>query len=130
MLKSFYLSYIRNVKHRNILFNFIFKPGPKNKSNIFNINKKMASGGSVRLYEEDDRLDERLLNQISKWIMYDRLPSLARNLGFSDAEISRIMIHYRTPEEHCFQVLNLFETCNQIMKISNFLIRFCHDLSL
>ena len=62
---------------------------------------KMATGGPGRavphLYEEDDVLDERLLNQISKWIMYHRLPSLARHLGISDAEISRIMIHYSTP---------------------------------
>ena len=67
----------------------------------------MASGGSDRLYEEDDVLDERLLNQISKWIMYNRLPSLARHLGFSDAEISRIMIASRDPEEQCFQVNSL-----------------------
>ena len=70
----------------------------------------MASGGSERLYEEDDVLDHRLLNQISKWIMYNRLPSLARHLGFSDAEITRIMIPHRTPEEHCFQVAILVKT--------------------
>ena len=64
----------------------------------------MASGGSERLYEEDDRVDERLLNQMSKWIMYNRLPSLARHLGFSDAEISRVMFASRDPEEQCFQV--------------------------
>ena len=56
--------------------------------------------------EEDDVLDLRLLNQISKWIMYSRLPSLARHLGISDAEISRIMIPHTTPEEQCFQVQN------------------------
>ena len=67
----------------------------------------MATGGSERLYEEDDVLDEKLLNQISKWIMYNRLPSLARNLGFSDAEISRILFAHRDPEEQCFQVLVL-----------------------
>ena len=67
----------------------------------------MASGGSERLYEEDDVLDERLLNQISKWIMYNRLPSLARHLGFSDAEITRIMFASRDPEEQCFQVCTL-----------------------
>ena len=65
---------------------------------------KMASGGYDRLYEEDDRLDERLLNQISKWIMFNRLPSLARHLGFSDAEITRVMFASRDPEEQCFQV--------------------------
>ena len=80
----------------------------RTKDNSSNINKKMASNGSERLYEEDDLLDERLLNQISKWIMYDRLPFLARHLGLSDAEISRIRFYYRSPEEHCFQVLILF----------------------
>ena len=64
----------------------------------------MASGRSDRLYEEDDLLDERLLNQISKWIMYNKLPSLARHLGFSDAEISIIMFGHHDPEEQCFQV--------------------------
>ena len=64
----------------------------------------MATGYVHRLYEEDDRLDERLLNTISQWILYHRLPSLARDLGLSDAEISRIMIPSRTPEEQSFQV--------------------------
>ena len=70
----------------------------------------MASGGSERLYEEDDVLDHRLLNQISKWIMYNRLPSLAQHLRFSDAEISRILIPHKTPEEQCFQVAILVKT--------------------
>ena len=41
----------------------------------------MATGGwdtSVRVYEEDDKVDEKLLNQLSKWILYNRLPWLAR----------------------------------------------------
>ena len=64
----------------------------------------MASEQTGRIYDEDDKPDERLLNQISKWIMYHRLPSLARHLGISDAEISRIIIPSSTPEEQCFQV--------------------------
>ena len=68
----------------------------------------MATGGrdstAVRVYKEDDKLDERLLNQLSKWIMYHRLPHLARNLGFSMAEISRIITPNNTPEEQIFQV--------------------------
>ena len=72
---------------------------------IFDVTMATGGGGSTpRLYDEDDRLDERLLNQISKWIMYNRLPSLARHLGISDADITRIMIPSRTPEEQCFQV--------------------------
>ena len=65
----------------------------------------MASGGvAFHVFEEDDKLDEKILDQISKWIFYHRLPSLARHLGFSEAEISRIIIPSRTPEEQCFQV--------------------------
>ena len=67
----------------------------------------MATGGwdtSVRVYEEDDKVDEKLLNQLSKWILYNRLPWLARNLGFTQAEIFRIMIPFNTPEEQIFQV--------------------------
>ena len=63
----------------------------------------MASGTMNRLYEEDDCLDIKLLNQLSKWILYNRLPSLARHLGFHEAEIS-IILAYRDPEEQCFQV--------------------------
>ena len=71
----------------------------------------MATGGwdgSVRVYEEDHKVDEKLLNQLSKWILYNRLPWLARNLGFTQAEISRIMIQTIFPEEQIFQV-NLSE---------------------
>ena len=67
----------------------------------------MATGGwygSVRAYEEDDRVDEKLLNQLSKWILYNRLEWLAGNLGFTPAEISRITTQYVTPEEQIFQV--------------------------
>ena len=55
----------------------------------------MATGGwdgSVRVYEEDDKVDEKLLNQLSKWILYNRLPWLARNLGFTDTEIVHVMM--------------------------------------
>ena len=64
----------------------------------------MATGGVRRIYEEDDPVDDSLLNQLSKWILYHRLPSLARDLGISDAEISRIMIPSRAPEEQIFKV--------------------------
>ena len=67
----------------------------------------MATGGwdrSVRVYEEDDKVDEKLLNQLSKWILYNRLPWLARNLGFTDTEIVRVMMQYPASEEQIFQV--------------------------
>ena len=67
----------------------------------------MATGGwdgPVRVYEEDDKVDEKLLNQLSKWILYNRLPWLARNLGFTQAEIVRVMMQFQTAEEQIFQV--------------------------
>ena len=63
-----------------------------------------GSDGSVGVYEEDDKVDEKLLNKLSKWILYNQLPCLARNLGFSHAEIFRIMVQSLTPEEQIFQV--------------------------
>ena len=63
-----------------------------------------GSDGSVGVYEEDDKVDEKLRNKLSKWILYNQLPCLARNLGFSHAEISRIMVQSLTPEEQIFQV--------------------------
>ena len=69
----------------------------------------MATGGVRRIYEEDDKVDEYLLNQVSKWVLYHRLPSLARSLGFTQAEFSRIVGVNSQPEEQIFQV-NL--SCN------------------
>ena len=43
----------------------------------------MTTGRVRYLYEEDDRMDEYLLNQLSKYILYNRLGALARDLGFS-----------------------------------------------
>ena len=68
----------------------------------------MATGGARRLYEEDDKLDEYLLNQVSKWVLYHRLPSLARDLGISQAQFSRIVGAHSQPEEQIFQV-NLWQ---------------------
>ena len=69
----------------------------------------MATGGwdgSVRVYEEDDKVDEKLLNQLSKWILYNRLSWLARNLGFTHDEIYHVLIQYPAPEEQIFQVVS------------------------
>ena len=63
-----------------------------------------STSGATHLYEEDDVLEDRFLDQISQWIMYDQLPSLARHLGLPDNEISRIMTTHKTLEEQCFQV--------------------------
>ena len=63
----------------------------------------MATGGARRMYEEDDRVDENLLNQLSKWILYHRLGALARDLGISQAEFSRIAVATSQPEEQVFK---------------------------
>ena len=62
---------------------------------------------SSRVYEEDDKVDEKLLNQLKGWIMYNRLGDLARHLGFTYAEISRIM-ELKNPEEQIFKVIFIF----------------------
>ena len=64
----------------------------------------MATGGVRRLYEEDDKVDEYLLNQVSKWVLYDRLGLLARDLGITHAEFIRIGVAKSQPEEQIFQV--------------------------
>ena len=64
--------------------------------------------GSDNLYQEQDRVDEKLLNELKSWIMYDRLETLARHLGFTQAKISTIMTDTTSPEEQIFKVNNSF----------------------
>ena len=64
----------------------------------------MATGGAGRIYEDDDPVDDSLLNQLSKWIIYYQLPSLARDLGMSQADFSRIAIATTQPQEQIFKV--------------------------
>ena len=64
----------------------------------------MTTGGKHVLYQEDDRIDEYLLNQLSKYILYNRLGALARDLGISQAEFSRIATATNQPEEQIFKV--------------------------
>ena len=64
----------------------------------------MATATERHVYQEDDLVDERLLNQLSKWILYHRLGALARDLGMSEAEFGRIATPWSTPEEQIFQV--------------------------
>ena len=64
----------------------------------------MATGGRKAVYEEDDRVDEDLLNQLSKWILYHRLGALARDLGISKDEIIQIITATSEPEEQIFKV--------------------------
>ena len=64
----------------------------------------MATARERYVYQEDDLVDERLLNQVSKWILYHRLGALARDQAISQAEFARIATPSRTPEEQIFQV--------------------------
>ena len=66
----------------------------------------MATGGVTRLYEEDDKVDEYLLNQVSKWVLYHRIGALARDLGISQAQFTRIIGAKSEPEEQIFQVIS------------------------
>ena len=77
---------------------------------FFQIHKEMATGGVNRLYEEYDKVDEYLLNQVSKWVLYHRLGALARDLRISQAEFTRIVVPGSQPEEHVFKVAKLL-TC-------------------
>ena len=54
-------------------------------------------------YEENDNVDDTLLNQISKYVFYDNLWSLARYLGIPQTEISR-MVEIKDPQEKVFKV--------------------------
>ena len=64
----------------------------------------MATGGKHVLYQEDDMVDEYLLNQLSKYILFNHLGALARDLGFSQAEFSRIATPTNQPKEQIFKV--------------------------
>ena len=64
-------------------------------------------GSECEKYQEENLVDERLLNQVSKWILFHRLGALTRDLGISQAEFSRISTPLTTPEEQIFKV-NLY----------------------
>ena len=59
---------------------------------------------NVRKYEDNDDVDEKLLNKLSKWILYHRLPALARDLNLTYAEISAIINPCNDVEEQRFKV--------------------------
>ena len=68
----------------------------------------MAKTGVKRLHKEHDRVDEYLLTQVSKWVLYDRLGLLARDLEITQAEFTRIGGAKTQPEEQIIQVLLLY----------------------
>ena len=63
----------------------------------------MAAGGRP-VYEAEDLVNDRLLSYISKWILYHELGALARDLGISQADFSRIAVPTSTPAEQIFKV--------------------------
>ena len=56
-----------------------------------------------RVYEDNDNVDDTLLNQISKYVFYDQLWSLARDIGIPQTEISG-MVEIKDPKEKIFKV--------------------------
>ena len=54
-------------------------------------------------YEENDNVDDTLLNQISKYVFYENLRSLARDLGIPQTEISG-MEEIKDPQEKIYKV--------------------------
>ena len=64
----------------------------------------MATGGVRCIYEEDDRVDEYLLNQLSRYILYHRLGALARDMGISQTDFMKISLKTSQPEERIFKV--------------------------
>ena len=64
----------------------------------------MATGGTKRMYREEDIVDDDLLNQLSKWILYHCLEALAKDMGIPQAEIAQIMTPSKTHGEQIVQV--------------------------
>ena len=62
----------------------------------------MATG--VRQYRAEDEVDDFLLNQVSKWVLYHKLGSLARDLGIGHALFSRTAISHKSAQEQIFEV--------------------------
>ena len=66
----------------------------------------MATGGKdgPRAYEGDDEVDDYLLNQISKFVLYDKLGRLGSGSGTEPGRISRIAaVPNKPPEEQIFE---------------------------
>ena len=51
----------------------------------------MASVRKKGLYEGDDRVEEFLLNQVAKFVHYEKLGLLGKNLRIKEEELETIM---------------------------------------
>ena len=56
-----------------------------------------------RVYEDNDSVDDTLLNQISKYVFYDQLWSLARDIGIPQTKISG-MAEIKDAQEKIYKV--------------------------
>ena len=52
----------------------------------------------------DDRMDDHLLKEISKYIVYDHLGALARDLGITEDQINYISMTSRPLVDQAYQV--------------------------
>ena len=56
------------------------------------------------VYEDDNIVDDGLLNQISKYVFYENLSSLARDLEVHETQIQKIRRPSSSPQEQIFKV--------------------------
>ena len=53
----------------------------------------MASG---RMYNSDDMVEEYLINQIAKYVQYDKLGRLSGDLGIKSNDFQRLLLQIRS----------------------------------
>ena len=63
----------------------------------------MDMDASQRVYEMNDTCDDRLLNKVSKYIFFDNLWALARDLGVPETEIRELTVANITSHEKIVQ---------------------------
>ena len=65
----------------------------------------MASVRKKGLYEDDDRVEEFLVNQVAKFIRYEKLGLFAKDLKIKERELEIIMApNYLNPHDRIAKV--------------------------
>ena len=65
----------------------------------------MASVRKKGLYEEDDRVEEFLVNQVAKFIRYEKLELFAKDVKIKEREMETIMApNYLNPHDRIAKV--------------------------
>ena len=65
----------------------------------------MASVRKKGLYEEDDRVEEFLVNQVAKFIRYEKLGLFAKDVKIKERELEIIMApNYLNPRDRIAKV--------------------------